>query len=119
MTDTKEIASLKEEIATLKADCRPQRGSCRAQAAARRRSNNEAANRRAGAADGEVDGTRRPNRCARTGVASPVDEQTILLAARANERARQVTPPVSFGSTTPYDAQPDRITGKRRELLGK
>ena len=56
---------------------------------------------------------------ARTGVASPVDEQAILLAARANERARQVTPPVRFGSSTPYDGQSDRIDGKRREALGK
>jgi hypothetical protein len=51
------------------------------------------------------------------GVASPIDEQAVLLAARAGERARQVTPPVKFGST--YDGQSDRILGKRKEALGK
>jgi hypothetical protein len=56
---------------------------------------------------------------ARTGMASPIDEQALMLEARKNERAAQVTPAVKFGATTPYDAQPDRITGKRRELLGK
>ena len=52
------------------------------------------------------------------GVPSPIDEQATLIAARANERARQVTP-VKFGSAAPYDGQSDRIDGKRKEALGK
>jgi uncharacterized coiled-coil protein SlyX len=48
-----------------------------------------------------------------------VDEQQAMINARANERAAQLTPPVRFGSSTPYDGQSDRIDGKRREALGK
>jgi cell division septum initiation protein DivIVA len=112
MTDTKEIASLKEEIATLKADV----------AALRQRHDEEATMKQQIAALAQQVSKLMAfaaQNAARTGVASPVDEQAILLAARANERARQLTPPVRFGSSTPYDGQSDRIDGKRREALGK
>jgi hypothetical protein len=110
MTDTKEIASLKEEIATLKADV----------AALRQRHDEEATMKQQIAALAQQVSKLMAfaaQNAARTGVASPVDEQAILLAARANERARQLTPPVRFGSSTPYDGQSDRIDGKRREAL--
>ena len=47
-----------------------------------------------------------------------VDEQQAMINARASERAAQLTPSVKFGAP-PHDGQSDRISGKRRELLGK
>jgi hypothetical protein len=48
-----------------------------------------------------------------------LDPQRVMIDARAGERvAKGGGAPVKFGSTTPYDAQVDRIGAKRRELLG-
>jgi hypothetical protein len=48
-----------------------------------------------------------------------VNQAKQSLDPRAGERvAKGGGAPVKFGSTTPYDAQVDRIGAKRRELLG-
>ena len=120
MTDTKEIVALKQQLAALEADVAALKEEL---AALRQRHDEEIPSLKQQIAALAQQTAKlmahAAQNAARTGTASPVDEQAILLAARANERARQVTPPVRFGSSTPYDGQSDRIDGKRREALGK